>query len=168
MDNKLIEKATTYIEKKLAKNNFGETLFTDKKTGCKIMVTPCSYGSINNIKDVDYFLVTATHDGIYGTNNIKDLAEQLCSVEEIINASNAEKSKLTDFFKTHLDGKLDDLELANSVSIDLYNGENEDNVCSKYNIDRTELIRLKALADDFQFYSDWHKGIYGYRPHIIM
>lgn len=166
--NDMIENAIAYITKKLAENNFDKTTFTDKKTGCKIIVTPCSYSPIANIKDIDYFLVAADHDGFYGTDDIKSLAEELCSVEELINASDAEKSKLTEFFKAHLDGNLGNLNLANSVSIDLYNGENEDNVCSKYNIDKTELIRLKSLADDFQFYSDWHKDVYGYRPHIIM
>ena len=165
--NNMIEKAVTYITKKLSDNSFNKTVFTDKKTGCEIIVTPCSYGPINDIKDIEYFLVDASRDGFYGTDNIKDLAEELCSVEEVIKASDAEKSKLADFFKSHLDGNLDDLDLANNIALDLYHGENEDNVCTRYNIDASELTRLKSLSDNFQFYSDWHKEVYGYRPHIL-
>lgn len=133
------EKAIEYIKTKIMKNNFKITEFTFPKfNDLKVYVTPCSYDTvITDFSQVEYFLINCDIINFYGCDTVEKLAETLLNMEKTIKFDFEEKMKCKQFFESHI------LPHKNDPNWKSYE------------------------SDDFSYYSDWHKDLFGFRPRSL-
>lgn len=130
-----IEKATEYITRKFTENRFQETRFSVPVTDSTIWATPCAQCE-DEISDVKdiEFILVSNNDGI----NVPgfDTVEAFAAF-------------LADY-PTNLDREL----------------QNQKSCRSWYKVNiQDKLTRGETVSeDDWQYYSDWHKDCFGFRP----
>lgn len=95
-----------------------------KATGDPVTITFCSFGNINSINDIEYYLVDCRFPWA-GSSRIDDIANLLNNWTSKIEEENSEKKQIIDYYNK-------------------YYGTDE---------------------FDADWFSDWHKDVFGFRPH---
>lgn len=101
-----------------------------------LTVTPCAQmiDAITDINEIEYYLVDGSSLVWLGGDNLEKIVKQFNDYENQLKEQADEKIKLRKFYQEKIAPKLSD---PNWKSYE---------------------------DDDFEFYSDWHKDVYGYRP----
>lgn len=116
---------------------------------------------IYSVKNTTQLNTTSTEDFImnYNTMTNKELNNRLTELSRILNTTQPSSEK---WDKTY-----NEYSRLTVVLDDRYREENEDEFQAFYK----EHIEGKSWEEinpeDWDFYSDWHKDMYGYRPHSI-
>lgn len=95
-----------------------------KETGDPVTINLCSFGNINSIDDIEYYLVDCRFPWA-GSSRIDDIANLLNNWTSKIEEENSEKKQIIDYYNKY------------------------------YGTDKF----------DADWFSDWHKDVFGFRPH---
>jgi hypothetical protein len=107
-----------------------------KKCGTKITVMPCSAdgGQINSLEDVGYFLMDCEPVYLLGEDRIEGVSNTLLHFDDIVRKDIIAKEKCLKFYEEHIA------------------------------IHENDPDWKPEESDDFDYYSDWHKELFGFRP----
>lgn len=132
----LLDKIKNELEKRFAENGYTALTLTMKADGTPITITPCSMGE--------------------GITAIKDCEYFLIDCETIpgwMGEENIEQlSKQLANYNTLLEGHRKDMERLAKLEKQLKNPEPG--------------TTYEQWQDDYQFFSDWSKSVYGYRVRV--
>ena len=161
------------------KTNWDDTAIT-VDTGDVVVVTPCAYEDISSVEDCEYFLMNSDVVYLCGYEDIDDVVNTLNGFAEIKEKSYTEEEKLRDYYNKHLrDATEADWELSHRVSDVIYDmwvktperhawfdfaDAHMSEVADSLGIAVESAQKAFNLSCDADWYSDWHKDVYGYRP----
>lgn len=136
MDN-LIKAIKKELLKRFTDAGWDEIKITMTINGDVLTINPCSQvcDNITDESQVEWYLVYGSSCTELGGDSLDKLCEQLATYEEMLNSLDNSKKKLRAFFEKHILPHKNDKDWKSYES------------------------------DAFEYYSDWHKDIYGYRPH---
>lgn len=176
----LHEKIKNELTSRIEKANFKEISITMKKSGDEIKITPCAQMlTIKSMDDIEYFLLQSTGINLLGCDTADELATTIQNYEAKREHDLNERNELKKYYETKIKGH-NEIELAdgNKYSIKLYEDWRKqpemsyDDFVAQYDIasldpqkTTDEIQNNLALANAWNFYSDWHKDLYGVRPH---
>lgn len=178
----LHEKIKNELTNRLEKANFKEISITMKKSGDKIFITPCTQMlTIESMDDIEYFLLQSTGINLLGCDTIDELATTIQNYETQREHDLGERDRLKEYYETNIKGH-NKIELAdgNKYSIKLHEDwlkqpeMSYEDFEAQYDIasldpQKTidEIKSNLSLSHAWSFYSDWHKDLYGVRPHYM-
>lgn len=132
---KACEMTLDYIKNAIKKNNFGATNFEDEDTGAIVVVEPCSYfEGITDFSQIDFYSMRC------------NMVDGMCGSSDI------EKIAKT---IQNIAGEIADSEKDKVELREYY---------EKYLTPEKRAENEEVWQGHFDFYSDWHKDVYGYRP----
>lgn len=175
---------------RLAEKNFKETItLTMKENGHHITINPCSQGDIQSVEDIEYYLIDdkdADFELDFSGDSLAEIAGILAHYHDFYIRTKEEtmdeKAKLRAYYHKHLDKSEQLCQDARNLCSYLCNHfeeKNSDVLIENFSlilqknkqVDDSHLEEIKAYVKDLyeyinhaEFYSDWHKDIYGYRP----
>lgn len=174
---------------RLAEKNFKETItLTMKENGHHVSINPCSQGDIQSVEDIEYYLIDdqdADFELDFSGDSLAEIAGILAHYDKFYRNSKQEisdeKAKLTEYRKTYLDKSEDFCKDAQKLCSYLCNHFDKDQeqlikdfvniLQAERHMDMSHIDELTAYVKELndylhhaEFYSDWHKDIYGYRP----
>ena len=166
------------IQATLKSNNYESTTFG------KVTVDPCrGYGD-----EIEFYLLYAPGVNLCGSDKIEEVADIINNIDEIIAESDADKAKLAAYYEKNIKGKKaycdsyklycfcheewsKALDAAKNTAIKMptmcdieTSDEFLEAASKKFGITTEQVSETLKLSDANQFYSDWHKDLYGYRP----
>lgn len=134
---KACEMTLEYIKNAIKDNNFGTTRFKDEDTGAVVVVEPCSYAdTITDFNQVDFYSMCC------------NMVDGMCGSSDI----NSVAKTIQNIAAEIQDNEKDKVELREYYE--------------KYLTPEKRAENEKVWQDHYDFYSDWHKDVYGYRPRL--
>lgn len=179
----MAKRTVEYTTKELVKrfqNNGWDRLDLEMKTGDWVTITPCFYGDTNPTRpeDVEYFLLDSSAMNLCGSEKLEHIADTLNRFESLLSDDAKEKDQLVNFYNEHIAwATKEDWEKSHQVFEGVYesfrqSGSNWEknaeeclpSVALNLGMELADAKKYLGLSEDSQFYSDWHKDLYGYRP----
>ena len=120
----MIDRIAAELTKRIIANGFNPIKIDMKKSGDRIIITPCSYEvNITSMDQIDWYLVDC-RISYSGNDSIEKIAAFIADYDNRIAENEADKIKLREYY-------------------------------NKYH---------NTPEMDWQWYSDWYKDVYGFRP----
>lgn len=119
----------------IIKSDFAQEQKISLPNGSKLGMKLCSYGEINDLSDIDYYMTDS--ESIDSDESLYKIAENIINEEKTIEFMKEDKEKLFSFYQD------EDIE---------------------YLMQRPYDLLSEKEIDTLFFFSDWHKDVYGYRP----
>lgn len=176
-----IEHTKNELEKRFAENGWNKLELT-MRNGITINVTPCWYGDVPPAKasECEWFLLDCAEVNLNGDERIEKVAETLNNFEDILQSSNQEKIQCQKFYQDHIEGhSKEERLLGHQVYDQLWNKGYEENqsafndefcdahlpaIAENLGVSVETAKKALKLSFDLNWYSDWHKDLYGFRP----
>ena len=178
--HKKIEKELT---NRFKKANFKPITITMKKSGDKVIITPCSeLGHIKNMNDISYFLIESQYVNLCGCDTLSELAQTIQNYEDIREQTLKEKHKCHEYYEHNIKGNpVEKLTQGNQYANTIWKAwiaqdEIKDyrefekqypiqNLCVKTKQTEEYIKDAISLSHNYEYFSDWYKELYGRRPH---
>ena len=133
---------------------------TMKYDGEKIEIVPCLYDDTKEgLENVEYWLIYSHHPWV-SSSKFEDIVDYFTNYEDYCNKDLDEKAQLKAYYDKYFASK-------SSEQIRAEQTEINDIIIERRNVGITIDNGLyDDLPDygDWNWYSDWHKDCYGYRP----
>ena len=95
----------TQQDNRFKKANFKPITITMKKSGDKVIITPCSeLGHIKNMNDISYFLIESQYVNLCGCDTLSELAQTIQNYEDIREQTLKEKHKCHEYYEHNIKG----------------------------------------------------------------
>lgn len=123
------------VADQIIKSGFAKEQKISLPNGSKLGIMLCSYGEINDLSDIDYYMTD--NESIDSDESLYRIAENIVNEEKTIEFMKEDKEKLFSFYQD------EDIEYLMQKPYDLLS---------------------EKEIDTLSFFSDWHKDVYGHRP----
>lgn len=123
------------VADQIIKSGFAKEQKISLPNGSKLGIMLCSYGEINDLSDIDYYMTD--NESIDSDESLYRIAENIVNEEKTKELIKESKEKLFSFYQD------EDIE---------------------YLMQRPYDLLSEKEIDTLSFFSDWHKDTYGYRP----
>lgn len=156
---------------RLLKNSFNPIILTMKDLTLITISCYTENKQIEQLADVEYFVLKTQNEKTTEFDSLVKLAAQLTR-NDAYNEEKNDETKLTKYYNKYIKGHTDEhLKIGNTVVLTMHQ-ENYKRLTSKlkerfaeqFNCTPEQIKRYYNLANHFEYYSDWHKDVFGCRP----
>ena len=146
-----------------------------KQPNGTLTLLPCSMEPIQNINDVELYMVQGGPVELTEYSLIR-IAADLCKYQTLIDEEKRQKQNLRNYYDQHIAGHSHtEIREAGDLACDIYGNyhsteyDSIDDYLNAYLNDKPKaeqerIRKLLELSDHWSIYSDTHKSLYGFRP----
>lgn len=146
-----------------------------KQPNCTLTLLPCSMEPIQDINDVELYMVQGGPVELTEYSLIR-IAADLCKYQALIDEEKRQKQNLRNYYDQHIAGHSHtEIREAGDLACDIYGNyhsteyDSIDDYLNAYLNDKPKaeqerIRKLLELSDHWSIYSDTHKSLYGFRP----
>ena len=167
-----IQNTANALIQRFTQNGWRPLTLTIKATGDKVTITPCIYDGTDTaetVNDCEYFLMDCATINLCGADTIEEIADQLNNFAETKAQDIDDKQRLKQFYQTNLAGfNKHDFQMSH-IAYDLIECQklSIEEAATQMKVSIEDANKYITLSHSFSFYSDWHKDLFGFRPHSL-